>query len=141
LRFLFGPEDTRQVERIGPIGDGKVIEFAINWVQSAGFWRFWFRLWGESSHSAAGHQRGRTRVANPRDDRRGLFRPGLEDIIDPDLPLDSGSTARTNAASESLCSSALISLTMARQPIEAQLPLGDPLRKSHDVTLAAAPPP
>ena len=31
---------------------------------------------------------------------------------------------------------ALISLTMARQPIEAQLPVGAPLRKSHDVTLA-----
>jgi hypothetical protein len=60
----------------------------------------------------------------------------LEDIIDLGLPLDSGSTARTNAASESrwVQTGALISLTMARQPSEAQLPVGAPRRKSHDVT-------
>ena len=34
----------------------------------------------------------------------------------------------------------LVSLTMAEQPIEAQLPVGAPRRKSHDVTLAAASP-
>jgi hypothetical protein len=45
-------------------------------------------------------------------------------------------------ATESLwvLAGALISLTMARQPIEARLPVGTPRRKSHDVTLAAAPP-
>jgi hypothetical protein len=55
----------------------------------------------------------------------------------------SPAAARTKAASENLwvLTGALISLTMARQPIEAQLPVGAPRRKSHDVTLAAAPPP
>jgi hypothetical protein len=46
-------------------------------------------------------------------------------------------------ATESLwvLTGALISVTMARQPIEVRLPVGTPLRNTHDVTLAAAPPP
>jgi hypothetical protein len=50
--------EPQGVERIGPIDDGKVIEFAINRVQGAGFCRFWFRLCGGSWHGAAGDQRG-----------------------------------------------------------------------------------
>jgi hypothetical protein len=62
--------EPQGVEHIGLIGDGKVIELAINWVQGAGFWRFWFHLWGESWRSAAGRQRGGTRGAKPRDNRQ-----------------------------------------------------------------------
>jgi hypothetical protein len=65
-------------------------------------------------------------VAKPWDNRqRGLLRPGLEDIIDLGLSLDSGST-QDQPASESLwvLTGALISLTMAGQPIEAQLAVG-----------------
>jgi transposase, IS5 family len=81
-------KNPQAIDSRSRIGIGEVLEIAGNGDVGVRFVAILVGGFGESWHGVAGHQRGGTRVAKPRDDRqKDLLRPALEAVINLAHPL------------------------------------------------------